>query len=703
MNALMVYRAGTAALFPAYFWSALAVLGSAAILFHLADRMSRRRLFLVTHICITVAIVVVWWILQYIALPLAMYPLVRAALYGSYVVMSLQRWLCASDTFTSYEAKHGYPTIVAATILGLMVGGFITEHCAPHMPVVHFLLAWAGIVVVSPLLLRAVRAPHDVPMFHQPLATHTQVTTSRALIILLFLFWLCYAFVSHGIDYLFNTTAVAVLPTADALTAFYGRVTWWASLAVLGYMLLLAKPLTARFGVDRAIAIIPGFAVIACGLLYARSSLYAVAWSEGLLNFVADFASAALLYPLLSVFPRARRGRIQMFTEGAGRSAGALALLLLALGLWWSHVDDPTRLRNVLFATALGFCAYPFILHRIYIRHLVTCLRSNDLELVTNAIQALGERNKRSAVRPLLRLLRATNAIHLKKTIVLSLGQMRSGEAFPEVVQLFSVRNEALQSAVVEALSDYRNYESLLAIFRLMKSGQNVSLQVRMNAIMLLTRLVGRAMIPFLLEMLDDPDPRVQANTIEALGMLRDRKLIALLTPFLRHAHHRVRASAIIALHPFRFGRKATRRAAEEALELLWHSATPNDRRTALYVIGVLRCTSYLPALLPLLRDSDRVLRQLAATAVAKMEDPAFVAPFVELLLASDDAFAIDTAKRMGQFPPSSRAWVFQQINTLPESSIELLTYRFDATGLDFSAERDLVTRQATAISYLPW
>ncbi len=48
--------------------------------------------------------------------------------------------------------------------------------------------------------------------------------------------------------------------------------------------------------------------------------------------------------------------------------------------------------------------------------------------------------------------------------------------------------------------------------------------------------------------LLQDPDPRVVANSIEALAASRNRKFIKVLTPFLAHWHNRVRATAIVCL-----------------------------------------------------------------------------------------------------------------------------------------------------------
>lgn len=699
-NALLISRSGPDTLFAAYLWSALAVLGFTGLCFLLADRLPRRRLFTVSHLLAGGAVVAAWWIIQQPDTALWWYTLLRALFYGFYILSSLQFWLLASDHFSSYEAKRVYPYLTAATIGGMMTGGFITTLAAGHLPAADFLPCWAAILALSPLLLLRL-SPRRLGAGSQSIAADAHApTTSWSLVLLLFLFWTTYAFLCHGVDYRYNAIAVAALPDADQLTAFFGRVTGCASVVVLLYQLLLARRLAARVGIDRALLLIPGLTILACGLLYREPSLLSAAIAESTIFFFVDFAGTALIQPLFNTIDRTIRGRIKMCTEGFGRAAGVVALFLLVAGsAAWVGLQ---RLDALLLGVALVFLGFPFLLHRIYLRHLVRCLRSPDQELVVNAIQALGEPNKTAAAAPLLRLLRETTQLPLQRTIVLSLGQMRSGEAFYDIVRLFAVRNESLQNAVVEALSDYRNYHSVLAIFRLMKSGANVSLQVRMNAVMVLTRLIGRAMTPFLLAALDDPDPRVQSNTLEALGVLRDRHTIPLLVPFLAHPHHRVRGSAIMALYPFRF-RRRLRAKVLLALDVLYRSTHPLEHRTALHVIGTVRCKKYLPDLLQMLTSDARESRRLAAVALAKMEVHRYADVLVELLLDDNESFAIDTAKRLGQFPAASRWTIFDRLDRLPETARARLFARLTATGLDFSEEQELLARRATLFTYAPW
>ncbi|MGH7830450.1 MAG: HEAT repeat domain-containing protein, partial [Candidatus Binatia bacterium] len=212
--------------------------------------------------------------------------------------------------------------------------------------------------------------------------------------------------------------------------------------------------------------------------------------------------------------------------------------------------------------------------------------------------------------------------------------------------------------------------------------------QVRMNATLLLTRLIGKKMTPFLMEALEDPDPRVVANAIESIGLLKDAKSISILLPFLSHANHRIRANAAVALHPF----WATRKKVLAVIEELFSSSSVLERSAGIYVIGQLKLHRYEKALLELLESKNPKLVQHACVALARMKNPKFCGPFLELLLGSDEALAVETARRLADIPYVSRLTLFERVPSLSPEKKSLLFKRLDQTPLDFSQEKALVS-----------
>jgi HEAT repeat protein len=309
------------------------------------------------------------------------------------------------------------------------------------------------------------------------------------------------------------------------------------------------------------------------------------------------------------------------------------------------------------------------------------------LKTVLNGIQALGERGHRPAAEVLLRLLETTDTMTVKRNVVLSLGRMRAEKALPKVIEQFSIPVESLQLAVLESLSLYRNYESLFALYEFMRSQENVSFQVRMNATYLMTRLVGKRMIPLLKEALNEEDFRIKANALESIALLKEREMIPLVLPYLQHTSRRLRANAAICLYPFRPQRNETRK----TIDALFRSEDPLTRFSGIYAIGELELTEYRRPLIELLENPDLRYRQNVITALAKMRIPGYPEEFVQMLLDPDDEVALGSVRRLGRFSKYSRWRIFEIVSHRPAFERRKIIQRLEQTPLDFSEEKELL------------
>jgi HEAT repeat protein len=696
-NALVISRVGTSSLFYVYLGSSIFSIGLAAVFYLLIDRFSHEKIFYFSSFFLGTLLIILWFVLRTNPSQPWIYLCTRAFLYSVFVLADLEFWLLASDFFTNFEARRRFPFIVAAEIAGGIAAGMFISLSATQLHTVNFILISGGILVVSPIFFTKNLARHQRFLkssfsfnWDQEestiLPSELEPRLSLQLPILLFLFWMIYTFTCYGTDYIFNTVAFNHLPHEDTLTVFFGEISTLAYAVILVYQLFLAAPLTIKVGVDRTILLVPMMMALGTALIYWRSTLLTVSIAEGLIYFFADYAAMSLLQPIFNVISKKMRGRVKILTDGVGRPVGVILLFLIAL--FASFHLRIEQISFILLGVTLLFLVYPFLFHRVYLKHLLTCLQSKDLSLVSNAVQALGERNKTKAVAPLLTLLDEAQGIDLKRTIVLSLGHTRSREAFRDIVALFAVPNESLQLAVLESLAHYKNYESMFALVRLMKSTHMVSFHVRLNATLVLTKLIGKRMVPFLMEALGDKDPRVKANAIESIGLLKDRKTISFLLPFLTDENHRVRANTVIALYPFR----SVRKKALKTLDGLYHSQFPLARIAALHAIGVLKLRRYEENLLRLLQSSDKKVLEHASAALGQMKNSQFCKPFIRLLLDEDEKNAVETARHLGRFPSSSRLLVFEQISKLSEGERNHIYERLNKTPFDFSMEKAMMS-----------
>jgi HEAT repeat protein len=338
----------------------------------------------------------------------------------------------------------------------------------------------------------------------------------------------------------------------------------------------------------------------------------------------------------------------------------------------------------------LLFLLYPWLFRRAYRKFLRECLNSSDESLVLNAVQALGERDEAELAPELIALLDRSEGLNLKRNIILSLGRMRSKAALPRLIQQFHQAQESLQLAVVEALGNYRDYPGLLALYELMKSQENVSFQVRMSATRLLASIVGSRMLPLLTESLADKNPRLQANAIESLALLRSPEIVPLVLPFLESPHRRLRANAAVALFPYR----AHRGQALKTIGELFASSDPLTRLGAIYAVGELSLRHFIPALEGLRKNADPQTERALVAALAKMGVRKYSAEFARYLNAGEEVIALESLQRLARFHQASRWRVFEILSRWETAAQRRIVQRLSHSPFDFTLEISWLTQR---------
>jgi|GEM_PF-1812902 len=691
-SAMLISRVGTAPLFYVYVGSSFLTLTLAGCVYLLVDRFPRKRVIFAVYEGFALGIFLLWSYL--LKEPSALWPyyVARICFYSIFMLTSLQFWLLASDVFTNLEAKLRYPVFVASAVFGTLGGSLLIQEFAKKIGAVNFYPIWATVLALSPLLLSLVRERSGPSRAKQKneadplpeLPTEDYPKSISRLVALLFFFWLAYTFFSYGVDYFFNKAALQSLPDENALTAFFGRVGFVSLSAVLLYQIFLAERLNRLLGVNQLVSLVAVLLLLGTGVAYFFPKLSSVAFAEGLLVFFIDFAAVTFLEPVSSIFPDKFRGRMKVLIDGFGRPAGSILLLLFALTVSWKWKME--KINAPFFGAVILFLLYPYFFRKAYLRYLLDCLVCQDKNVVLNAVQALGERGQSFAAQDLLQLLERTDSIPVKKNIVLSLGKIRSEAALPKVIEQFHVPDESLQLAVLESLSLYRNYDSLFALFEIIRSQENVSFQVRMNATYLMTKLVGKRMIPLLVEALSEDNLRIQANALESLALLKAPETIPLALPYLQHESRRLRANAAILLHAF----AQTRAKAKGSIDELFTSRDPLTQLSAIYAIGELELRQFLKPLLDLMKNPDPRYQRNILAALAKMSIPKYCENFASLLLDPEEELAMEAVQRLGRFPKHSRWLVFEKISQFQTQDLQTAVHRLDQSPLDFSEELEL-------------
>jgi hypothetical protein len=174
----------------------------------------------------------------------------------------------------------------------------------------------------------------------------------------------------------------------------------------------------------------------------------------------------------------------------------------------------------------------------------------------------------------------------LRKTIIVSLGYERQNASLETVMNEFQSDKEEIQLAVLDALKVAHQYKATQFMVKIiMAQERSKSLRVRMNATRIVAGIYGRRAIPFLLNGLEDPDPRIVANTLETLSIYKDKALLPYFMKFSQSENYRVRANALMGLSCFRKTREQYRQTIKGAL-------TGQDLpmiSSVLYVIGQMK------------------------------------------------------------------------------------------------------------------
>jgi AAA family ATP:ADP antiporter len=294
------------------------------------------------------------------------------------VITVTQFWTIADDLFTPEEAKRWFGLIGAGGIAGGILGGIAAGALVRWISSEDLILVAALLLgLCLPLLhwvSRAHRSGGEAPADASPGGRNGCASLPsylrkfpylRDLLVLV----VAAKAVSTIIDYAFNGFVELSIPGQEARTAFFSAFYVILNSASLLVQLALTTSLFARWGVHRALAILPvGLGIGVAGLLavpgLAFAALVAV-YDRSMSYSVGQTGKEVLYVPV----PRAVRYRVKPLIDAAGfrlaqGSTGLALLLLQRLGNWSYQ--------------AMGLFAIPFLvawllairrLHRV--RHLL--------------------------------------------------------------------------------------------------------------------------------------------------------------------------------------------------------------------------------------------------------------------------------------------------------------------------------------------
>lgn len=413
--------------------------------------------------------------------------------------------------------------------------------------------------------------------------------------VLVFFALLCLAYgvFRVGEDYLYKSTLKESLGSFASISEVIVRVYVVSSALTV----LLGFALAAVIRRTRLSPLVVFGAQFVCLLAYSATlplheGLLAAMVGLDVINRVFDrslFTTAQHI--LLAAFPERLRNQMRSWGHLANFSVATVLVTGIVFGLRELGSEaERLGLFVLLFGGALGALVFARLFKPRLVAAMYGLVATGDKAATILGVHGLSFLRPRDYGPKMIDLLKYEPKKLLRKTIILSLGYVRSDESVDSLVRQFTTDKEEIQIAVVDALRASHQYKAIKFIVNIVLDRvKTKSLRVRRNATAVIASLYGKKAIPFLLTGLDDEDPRVVANTLEVLSLFREPALIPYFTSLAVSQQPRVRANALMGLARFRRTRSTYRREIKKLLA----SNDPEMVGSALYILGRLRDRSF--------------------------------------------------------------------------------------------------------------
>lgn len=540
-----------------------------------------------------------FWVLSYTYRPAWLYPVFYVWVKTFGVLAPAQVWTLANYVLTTREAKRVFGLIGGGAISGWIFAGFFSRTIAKFFGTESLLAGMAAFLLLCAVLIvfiwRSGRVRLGEEQETEAQGVKAGPSSLRESMRLVFASpylraiagVICLSnLVTNLTMWQFRAIAQQVLVHKDALAVFFGEFNLYAGMASLAFQLLLTTRLLRRFGIGKALFVLP-LAVMAGSIgLLAVGTLAAVVALKGtdqVLRYSVDKSTAELLYlPLPSRLKIQVKWFIDTVIWRAGDTLAGLTVLIFAT---WLHLSA-VMLSWVVVGWISCWLLAVFVARKEYVLSLKDSVTRHRLELEqlstpvldretsdvltaslsasdpADILYALGlfEAERRRVVHPGIRSLLLHPSAEVRQKALAILSSTADKTVLPEVERLvrdpdLTVRTEALlflshytnvdpltriqevgdfadfsvRSAMVAYLARPGEAQNLPAAHHLLKAMANESGPENQRTRLEAARLLGilpDCFDPLLATLLADADTDVARNAIRSAGALRKRRLL---------------------------------------------------------------------------------------------------------------------------------------------------------------------------------
>ena len=606
ITSLLIAHLGAEALPQVYVGSALLLIFASVFVIPVIDRLSRFKLFAMTLVFF--AVVLVFSHHQGESAPGLVYRGLYLMCYLMKSLVFLQFWLIAGEVCDIRQAKRLFPILLGFSLIGGVTASIAAAVLLRWVSTADLLLI-AGLFVIAALVPTWIAASHYATRLERPklrskfkvadalhqLRSDMRISLSSPLLRSIAASVLLFGLLAQVLDFLMGKAASVRYTDPEALTSFYALLNGTVIGAGALVQFLCASRWLSSIGVTRGqlaapVVVIAAFASIAVALVATGNELGAVFFFVVLISRVVQKTLRISIYRtatdlVFNPIPADRRGRAKAFKETLIEPAGALiaGLFIIATGAF--------ELRTLVISSLVlsgVFLGFSLRLHAGYLESLVGTLKEKS------RFQFAFHSSEEARAPALIGHTR--NMADLEKVLSDDDGSVR----LLGVEVAAELRDPAAASLLAGGFpretDDWVRATMVAALGRLLRRGDDSMKMLEPS--------------------LEDRDPRVRANGIEAIAQLGLADCFSLLPAFERDPEARIRANTAVAYS--RLDPDAGAEQGRGILEDMYRGEDESAQQSALHGLGEIGDRGSIELLDEALADESMAVKRQAILSLSQ-------------------------------------------------------------------------------------
>ena len=620
VEALFLARFGVEFLPYMYMVLGVITLVSTLIVTALLGRVSKKRLYLrlplVLVLFLILARVLVGFDLKWF------YPVLWLGMSLLWTLQGLLTWGLASTLCTTRQAKRLFPLFSAGAILGMALGGLITQSLVQWLGTENLLLIWAGTLLLTFVLIHTLtRSIAETPgrgrrsRLVDELQQGYRFVRRSPLMRWVSLAGFVFSILFFSLAFPFAKAVAAQFPSEDAMAGFLGVFQGTVTTAAFLVSLLVANRLYARFGFMVVLLVFPLIYLVGFSVLLVNAAFVTLVVFRFLQVFWMQGVAGSAYQALFNVVPSERREQTRAFIDGVPTQAG-----IVLIGALLAVAEQNLQSQHMFLLGAGAAVLATFTVwkaRRTYNGAVVAALHAGQPGVFFSEEEPFGGfQRDATAVSVAVAGIADPNPA-VRRVAAEILGNLAVPEATEALVNALDDSDAEVRAALLRSLARAQAAPALLEIAAYLRDPDAL---VRLEAVKALSHLTAypRGLAAHVMPLLSDLDPNVRSQV--AVTLLRAGsypQAVDVLRNMGLSAKPAIRVKAIEALAAW--GEPAAYDLAATGLT----DPSPSVRGAAAAALARIDPGRCQESLIQMLGDEDPSVREVVAATLGHIGGPA--------------------------------------------------------------------------------